>query len=164
VSLQDDVDAFRLQLAERTRPLEQRHAARLQCRRGCSACCVDDITVFEVEAAVIRTRHGELLATGEPGPVGACAFLDGEGACQIYPDRPYVCRTQGLPFRWIDDEAEAEYRDICELNEPGPPLVELDPEACWTLGPAEAELQLIQLTHGEGMQRVALRDLFGTKA
>jgi hypothetical protein len=95
------------------------HGARLQCKRGCSGCCVDDLTVFAVEAERIRMHHAQLLGVGAPHPEGACAFLDADGACRIYADRPYVCRTQGLPLRWIDTEREAELRDVCPLNEPG---------------------------------------------
>src|ERR1017187_2639898 len=71
------------------------HAERLQCRRGGSSCCVDELTVFDVEAESIRRHHADLLRTGTPHVQGACAFLDGEGACRIYPQRPYVCRSQG---------------------------------------------------------------------
>ena len=31
-------------------PLAQIHADRLQCRFGCCDCCIDDLTIFEVEA------------------------------------------------------------------------------------------------------------------
>src|SRR5512134_1307867 len=95
--LHDEIDV----LAER---LHTHHAARLQCRRGCASCCVDDITVFEVEAERIRAHHAELLASGQSHLPGACAFLDDEGGCRIYADRPYVCRTQGLPLRWIEGD------------------------------------------------------------
>src|SRR5262245_46152814 len=92
-ALHDEVDA-------RAAALAQRHAGRLRCGRGCSACCVDELTVFEVEAERIRRAHTDLLVSGEPHAAGACAFLDAHGACRIYADRPYVCRTQGLPLRW----------------------------------------------------------------
>jgi Fe-S-cluster containining protein len=62
--------------------------ARLQCREGCSACCVDDRSVFEVEAAHVRLHHAELLAIGTSHAAGACAFLDERGACRIYAERP----------------------------------------------------------------------------
>ena len=140
-------------------PLERLHAERLQCRRGCHDCCVDGITVFEVEAERIRERHAELLETGEPHPEGRCAFLDGEGGCRIYADRPYVCRTQGLPLRWLDEDAEK--RDICPLNDRGTPLTELPAEACWTLGPWEGRLATLQQSRDGGeMRRIALRSLF----
>ena len=65
------------------RSLERRHIPRLHCRKGCAACCVDDITVWAVEAAHIRIRCADTLALREPHPVGACAFLDGDGSCRI---------------------------------------------------------------------------------
>jgi Fe-S-cluster containining protein len=136
------------------------HGARLRCRRGCSACCVDGITVFAVEAERIRAHNAELLARGAPHPAGACAFLDADGACRIYDDRPYVCRTQGLPLRWLDEERAAELRDICTLNEPGAPLETLPESACWTLGETEARLAELQRAFGRAGERVALRALF----
>lgn len=143
--------------------LAERHADRLNCKRGCSGCCVDGITVFEAEAATIRERYAELLENGEPHATGACAFLDAQGACRIYESRPYVCRTQGLPLRWLDDDEESEFRDICPLNEPGRAIEELEPDDCWTIGPFEGELAQIQSKTGQ-MKRVTLRDLFRRKA
>jgi hypothetical protein len=148
--------------------LAARHAGRLRCGRGCSACCVDALTVFEVEAERIRRAHPDLLESGAPHPPGACAFLDGDGACRVYADRPYVCRTQGLPLRWLaEDEAGevVEQRDICPLNEPGSPIERLPDDACWTLGPVEQRLAALQaeLSGGEP-RRVALRALFRTRA
>jgi len=143
--------------------LQRVHAARLQCRRGCHECCVDGLTVFEVEAAAIRNAFPELLASGIPHSEGGCAFLDEEGACRIYTARPYVCRTQGLPLRWLSDKdgETVEYRDICPLNEPGgPELTELPENRCWTLGPWESRLAALQERNGSGGERVALRALF----
>lgn len=153
-ALHDEVDA-------RVAVLQRRHAARLHCRRGCTGCCTDGLTVFEIEANRIRAHHAALLAEGKPGPPGACAFLDADGACRVYADRPYVCRTQGLPLRWIDHELQAEYRDICELNEQGSPLESMDADACWLLGPYEARLAQLQADAcGGDPRRVALRSLF----
>ena len=136
------------------------HGARLHCRRGCSACCVDGISVFAIEADRIRARNKTLLGRGAPHAAGACAFLDGEGACRVYADRPYVCRTQGLPLRWIDEERQAELRDICPLNEAGAPLEQLPESSCWTLGETDARLAELQRGFGAEGERVALRALF----
>jgi len=152
--------------------LSKLHAARLKCRETCCTCCVDDLTVFEVEADVVRHHYPELLETGIPHPEGECAFLDDNGCCRIYAHRPYVCRTQGLPLRWIGEgEGESgdpemfEYRDICPLNEEGVPIELLDEEACWTLGPAEGEMAAMQQEiDGGRMCRVSLRALFVLKA
>jgi Fe-S-cluster containining protein len=140
--------------------LAAQHGARLHCRRGCSACCVDGISVFAVEAERIRAHHAELLTSGEPHAAGACAFLAADGACRVYADRPYVCRTQGLPLRWIDEERAAELRDICPLNEAGEALETLPEGACWTLGATEARLAELQCAFGQPGERVALRALF----
>lgn len=136
----------------------------LQCRIGCNDCCVDGITVFEVEAALIMRRHGEVLSDSRPHPGGACAFLDNEGGCRIYESRPYVCRTQGLPLSWFEEkpaEGWVEMRDICPLNAERIPPETLDQEQCWVIGPFEARLAEIQYGQGKsGMRRIPLRELF----
>lgn len=152
IALHREIDAL-------VQKLEAHHVARLSCARGCSGCCVDDISVFEVEAELIRKKHARLLAEGEPHERGACAFLDDEGACRIYAERPYVCRTQGLPLRWIDEDEGVERRDICELNEAGPLITELRAGECWTIGPAEAKLYALAREQ-RAARRVRLRSLF----
>ena len=157
----DDLAEFHTAIDREVAPLVGRHRDRLQCRCGCADCCVDDLTVFEIEAERIRRAHGPMLEGAEPGPAGKCAFLDDEGACRVYDVRPYVCRTQGLPLRWIAEDG-AEYRDICPLNDTGEPIIGLSEDACWTLGPAEGRLAELQRRFGDGrMVRVRLRGLFG---
>lgn len=166
----DAVRAFHRETDARAKQLAELHAERLHCGVGCTACCSDDLTVFEVEAERIRAEYPELLREAEPHPEGACAFLDAQGRCRIYEARPYVCRTQGLPLRWFEERTPprgsqvdevVERRDICPLNLPGPVLENLDPEACWLLGPSEERLRGIQ-EHSAGgeRRRVALRRLF----
>jgi Fe-S-cluster containining protein len=147
--LHDEADALARRVADV-------HGARLLCKRGCFDCCVDGITVFEVEAQKIRDGAAELLANGTPHAAGRCAFVGSEGECRIYALRPYVCRTQGLPLRWIDEELQAELRDICPLNEEGEPIEALAEDACWTIGPFEERLARLQ----EDGKRVALRSLW----
>jgi Fe-S-cluster containining protein len=156
-ALHDEVDRESATLAAR-------HRARLHCARGCNACCVDGLTVFEVEAERIRRAHPELLREGTPHPPGACAFVGAAGECRVYAERPYVCRTQGLPLRWVEEDARGELverRDICPLNAEGEPLDALPEPACWTLGPFEERLRRIQeAADGGAGRRVALRVLF----
>ena len=144
--------------------LARQHSKRLRCERGCDSCCVDGLTVFPIEAERIRISHGALLRHEPPHPPGACAFLDNSGECRIYADRPYVCRTQGLPLRWFaeDDSGEiCEKRDICPLNAEGPALDQLPEEACWLIGPAELELGNLQAKIRDPHEdRIALRALF----
>lgn len=146
-------------------PLWERHRPHLRCGRGCSSCCVDGFSVFEVEAEVIRRHAGAVLDEAPGPPEAGCAFLGPDGACRVYAWRPYVCRTHGLPLRW--GTAGGEARDACELNlEAGLPLEDLRAEDCWTLGPVEARLKAVQeaVDRAEGVsagpRRVLLRDLF----
>lgn len=152
---------------ELTAPLQQRHADRLQCQRGCSGCCLDGLTVFEVEAAHITHQAKDSLRGAQAAPQGQCAFLDAQGACRIYANRPYVCRTQGLPLRWVEEDAVTlevtEYRDICPLNiEEDRPLELLDKEELWSIGPIEGKLAELQGAYAPDapLKRTPLRDLF----
>lgn len=160
----DGVRALHGEIDAKARPLADMHAARLQCRLGCSACCIDDLTVFEVEAERIVADYPDLVRTGTPHEPGACAFLGEAGECRIYEARPQVCRTQGLPLRWLAEDTAGEIvegRSICELNASGPPLEGLAEEECWQIGPFEERLIRLQAERdGEGRKRLALRSLF----
>lgn len=163
----DDLEKMYREVDSLSNSLVQIHATRLRCGRGCSSCCVDELTVYKIEAENIRRHHTEFLDTATPHKKGACAFLDEEGSCRIYENRPYVCRTQGLPLRWFEETEEeeiVELRDICPLNEEGEPIENLKEEDCWTIGTFEQRLADLQYElDGEEMRRIALRDLFVKK-
>jgi hypothetical protein len=165
--LASELNRLYREVEQRVQPLVAIHAARLQCRKGCRQCCVDDLSVFAVEAENIRRHHSDLLASGHPHPEGACAFLDQAGACRVYENRPYVCRTQGLPLRWIEqypDGTTAELRDICPLNDQGQPVETLPETQCWSIGPFEGTLARLQArVDGGAPYRVSLRSLFQEK-
>ena len=154
---------FHAAVDEVAAPVERVNHARLKCAAGCNDCCTDGLTVFAIEAELIAAHYPALLANEAAHPEGACAFLDGEGRCRVYEHRPYVCRTQGLPLRWIDEDEESgelyEGRDICPKNIAGTPLEELAADECWSIGPFEEKLAAAQ---GDG-ERVALRSLFDQK-
>jgi len=158
----EDVRALHARVDAEAAALAREHAARLVCARGCSACCVDDLTVFAVEARRIEREFPAVLAEA-PHPPGACAFLDAEGACRVYAARPYVCRTQRLPLAHFHERPDGdvgEERSICALNAEGPPLASLALESCWLIGPVELELQRLQQRAAGDQRRVALRALF----
>lgn len=116
VALQENASSFFARL-------EAANGARMTCRRGCSACCHVDLTVFESEAArILAWASGlddeakRLLADGleraehearEKGPGrdaagnvrAPCVFLV-DDACAVYPARPVICRTQGAALQW----------------------------------------------------------------
>lgn len=160
--LLDAVDRIHARVQSESDALARLHAERLHCRQGCAGCCTDELTVLSVEADAIRRRIGARLAGAAPGAPGACVFLDATGSCRIYAARPWVCRTQGLPLRWFEedeDEEIVEHRDICPLNLAGPSLALLPDDALWTLGIVELELLALDDAHDAGA-RVPLRTLF----
>ena len=155
--------ALHREIDDKATDLVQHHGPRMLCQKGCHDCCRDDLTVFEIEAMRITTLSADLLEKEAPHPPGACAFLNEEGACRIYEHRPYVCRTQGLPLRWIEEEDGewVEYRDICplELDQIAPETLEED--ECWTLGETEGKLAALQMQMDDGKgRRISLRSLF----
>jgi Fe-S-cluster containining protein len=153
---------------------------RLKCGPACADCCPPDLTVLGIEAAWIRRAVGDSLRGAAPGEEARCAFLDERHHCRIYPFRPYVCRTQGLPFRWWEEDEAGEIqesRDVCPLNAgalsapssavtatpPGIdlPLSHLTPDQCWLLGPREERLVELEEARNLGrLERVELRRLF----
>lgn len=87
--------------------------ADLACRAGCDGCCQVDLTVSAVEAAAVRgyleALPSEARAAvvergrarlGSEREASGCVMLNERGWCSIYPARPLVCRTQGLPLRY----------------------------------------------------------------
>jgi hypothetical protein len=155
---------FYHEVDQRVTQLTDLHAKRLKCQLECTDCCIDGITVFEVEAENIRYYYAKPLKEDAPHPEGTCAFLDKKGNCRIYPHRPYVCRTQGLPLRWIEEQPDGsiiEMRDICPLNEKGKPLENIPAHSCLSIGCFERRLAELQSAFSGGkLRRVPLRDLF----
>ncbi len=83
----------------------------LSCRMGCSGCCHYEVEITQDEAESLReivqngfpidrqrlyeqsTRERQDAAWGRLGnPANRCVFLGNAGACQIYEQRPAICR------------------------------------------------------------------------
>lgn len=163
-----EVMKLQAEASQRAEVLTSKLGSLLVCRKGCDSCCQDDLAVFPIEAEVILRHCEPLLTFDQPHPLGKCAFLDADGACRIYPWRPYVCRTQGLPLRW-GEEGEKEGRGICELNademeRQGKSLAGLPAGHCWSVGEVESRLAGLQVralgSFQEVLPRIKLRDLF----
>jgi len=86
-------------------------AVPISCKKGCYGCCHSEVEVTPDEVEVllevvlsgtsVDRKRLEVQAAREPrSPEWAkfwstenrCVFLDGEGACRIYADRPAACR------------------------------------------------------------------------
>ncbi len=95
---------LREQLDRTIEHLESIHRAQIVCTRGCCDCCMN-LSVFAVEFSSIvdelsRTDTGLIRFD----PDRSCGYLE-EGLCRIYPSRPIICRTHGLPVAF---ESESE--------------------------------------------------------
>jgi Fe-S-cluster containining protein len=155
--------AFRNEVSERAGELFSRYCEHLKCRRGCSFCC-DNIHVAPIERAAVafwldsdegrgvreaarerRTRSGPPGTGAEAGTApkrNRCAFLGDQGECTVYPVRPVICRTYGLPLAYRVYEYDMHGR---ELHPDAPEYTEL-----W------CDLNFTELTQDEA------KDMFAT--
>lgn len=89
--LRDEVD-------QQVAGLEKVHRDWMACRKGCCSCCLN-LTVWPVEFyAILEAMKATNWPKPEPDETRACGYLDAHGACQMYPFRPIICRTHGLPL------------------------------------------------------------------
>jgi len=83
------------------------HRAQMDCGPGCNDCCHPTLTVLPAEAlavllALSRAAPGVLRALDEPSGERCCLLHPTTGECAVYPLRPLICRTHGLPIRYAD--------------------------------------------------------------
>ena len=92
-----------------------RHPALVTCAERCFGCCKLQ-TVNTLEAFLVYDRirpiRDELNAIAENEAV-SCRLLH-DGRCVIYPIRPLICRTHGVPI--IGEELTDGRVDCCPLN------------------------------------------------
>lgn len=77
-----------------------KYPENFQCKKGCGGCCILK-TVMPIEALMIiryLQKHPVMTGTKTVRSGRKCVFLM-NGICQIYPVRPLICRTHGLPVR-----------------------------------------------------------------
>jgi len=122
------------------------HGDNITCHPGCTSCCTN-LTVFPVEFFAIRRemdKDGVVPADIPFDPVAVCGFLH-EGRCRIYPYRPIICRTHGLPILYLDDTSGALKWEVsfCERNFTGPGPHEFTDETVLDIEELNAELYVI---------------------
>lgn len=71
------------------------------CKKGCSNCCYQNVTIFESEAKFLSKKYKEKLIAKreeltkqkdiENKQPRKCVFLE-NGECSIYEDRPFTCK------------------------------------------------------------------------
>lgn len=103
---------------ELCRRIEERYAGHIVCRRGCDECC-RHLNLFWVEGVALaqalrslseEQRNHLRRKASESRPDGPCPLLE-DGVCLLYPARPIICRTHGLPILAGDGRV-----DFCPRN------------------------------------------------
>ncbi len=99
--------------------LIRRHRSFITCTAGCSSCCTE-FSIVALEAALIaeQLNHSppEPPATAAPGKTKPVCGLLVDHHCSIYPHRPIICRTQGLPIAYVDEGLARIEVSACPLN------------------------------------------------
>ena len=93
------------------------HKDRMECKEGCSQCCMN-FQVLPVEYfAILEELRNNLPAEFRELDEDAdeCNFLI-DDMCQIYVSRPFICRTHGLPLLFMNQEGDAWELSACPLN------------------------------------------------
>ncbi len=107
------------QLDAQVAQLTDKYAQHMECKKGCSACCINGFRIRFAEALVLfsqlvqlpQQEWDALLAKAQAMPaVAPCLLLDEAGACTAYTVRPSLCRAFGVLVKRGDDVA------TCDLN------------------------------------------------
>lgn len=94
------------------------HGDQMACKPGCTECCHPALSVVRVEALAILLALSR-LTEAERAPLreaaadagrARCPLLAPDERCAVYPLRPLICRTHGLPV--LEDEGVS----LCPLN------------------------------------------------
>jgi Fe-S-cluster containining protein len=155
---------------EDAKRLTTRHGDGITCRPGCTGCCVN-LTVFPVEFHAIRlamARAGAGIGPEAFDPSAGCGFLN-NGLCRIYPFRPIICRTHGLPIVYLDDTSGEPAWEVsfCELNFPDRDAIEFTEDTLLNIEDINGELARINMeftgdaliTEDASRSRIPLKNL-----
>jgi Fe-S-cluster containining protein len=152
------------------------HRDEMECRAGCSDCCkrfsvtgVEAERIEEVARALepsLRTTIAERAQVDEQ----ACPALV-DGLCAIYEARPAICRTHGLPIRFVDPDPERRSLPMisaCEKNFRGRDLEAIAKASVLDQTTVSTILGALEAAHaaarGESPSRIAIAELLSALA
>ncbi|MDC7234600.1 MAG: YkgJ family cysteine cluster protein [Spirochaetales bacterium] len=98
------------------------YKVHMVCRKGCSDCC-SDISLLPLEWFALNEAHKQKPSPNTPeqaamqpadrsddrtveAAAGKCPLLH-EDSCTLYPFRPLICRTHGLPLLYLIEEYDS---------------------------------------------------------
>ena len=104
---------LRDQIDQLTGKLSSLHQNQMQCKKGCDLCCMN-YNIFPIEFHAIKEQlKKQAVVNSRVANENECVFLI-DHECQIYENRPVICRTHGLPLLFMNDEQWE--LSACELN------------------------------------------------
>jgi Fe-S-cluster containining protein len=159
--LRDEIDAL-------CESLEKEHHQHLNCRKGCDLCCMA-ISVFPVEFYAIKAELNQESISELPVPQNNedCRYLVDHN-CVIYPSRPVICRTHGMPLLYRSMEGDDWELSCCELNFTGYRLEDFSPENTYPMDRINSQLFMINKNFVAGFEngkysetdRIPMAELF----
>ena len=106
---------------EMTSRITSRYAGHITCKKGCDDCC-RHLAIFPVEGVALASALSRLpkeevarllKKAGSAAVDGPCPLLE-NSECALYPYRPIICRTHGLPVV-MSNEGKRRI-DFCPMN------------------------------------------------
>lgn len=122
--------------------VQQEFRPHIQCAKGCASCCILE-TVVPLEAFVIASylKTAPPIVSPAREPLDqTCVFLH-NSECAIYPVRPIICRTHGLPILY----PERNEVDACPLNFQNADIRLIDPRFFFNAEQVTANLLRLNL-------------------
>ena len=134
--LRNEIDAL-------SKSLEKVHHQHLNCKKGCDLCCMA-ISVFPVEFYAIKAEADleSLARLAVPQNDEDCRYLV-DHSCVIYPSRPVICRTHGLPLLYVSLDVDDYELSCCELNFTDFDLADFDEENTYPMDRINSKLYQI---------------------
>ena len=166
----EEYRSLRSRIDEEIRKLEGLHGQDITCHAGCATCCVN-LTVFPCRILCHPGRSQK-----NPCDTNRFSFrrirslrISPWGLCRIYPFRPIICRTHGLPILFLNDSQEEPAWEVsfCELNFRNKTGIEFTDDTLLDIETINAELnrindQFISSLSGNeyyARQRIQLKEL-----
>ncbi|HPS12209.1 MAG TPA: YkgJ family cysteine cluster protein, partial [Prolixibacteraceae bacterium] len=108
LSLRDEIDTI-------CSSLHKKHNKYTSCDNGCDECCMNfRLLPVEFYSILFSAKESNLKYLNNSEEEG-CPFLI-RHSCAIYPHRPIICRSHGLPILDMDQEGENWELSFCPLN------------------------------------------------
>lgn len=94
--------------------LNKMYGEYMVCKKGCSDCCTG-LSLLPLEWYALKLTRENKAASHIPESLNIekCSMLK-NGSCVLYPYRPLICRTHGLPLLYMVDEYNLEGQRISQ--------------------------------------------------